>query len=71
MRRGHGRGCGDEASWRWNPGNDLVDSAVWGDDQPSATNTDRNATAFKEMGNWRLDNLSGLTVQAYVCECGD
>lgn len=63
--------CDQTASWQWEPSNDPVDPALWAKGQPSSTTSDRNAIAFKESSNWRLDNIAGNTVQAYVCECGD
>jgi hypothetical protein len=63
--------CDDTAAWRWLPDSEPVTDTLWANGEPNNPSFERNAISFKEMGNWRLNNVVATENHAYICECGD
>jgi hypothetical protein len=61
--------CSVMNQWTWVT-NTAVSATLWEGGQPDNGTTEKAGAAIRDMGNWKLRNVTmGLTTRPYICEC--
>ncbi|MBZ0237692.1 MAG: C-type lectin domain-containing protein, partial [Deltaproteobacteria bacterium] len=61
--------CGPPIAWTWVTGGN-VSPTLWQTGQPDNDTTEKAGAAIREMGTWKLQNVTtSLTTRPFICEC--
>lgn len=62
--------CATTSPWIWVGGGAAVSASLWASGQPDNGTTEKAGAAIREMGTWKLQNVTtSLTTRPFICEC--